>query len=112
MLNHHIAPRVVLLLLIFSVCVSRCRAEDLKQAAEFLSFYCVNCHGAETAEGDLRLDQFDPQRWTNASLLEKIHAAIESGEMPPEDAVEHPEALQSATFQRILTDQLRVLGEK
>lgn len=112
MLNHHIAPRVVLLLLIFSVCASRCRAEDLKQAGEFLSSYCVNCHGAETAEGDLRLDQFDRQRWTNASLLEKIHAAIESGEMPPEDAAEHPEPLQSATFQRILTDQLRVLGEK
>jgi len=112
MLNHHIAPRVVLSLLVFCVCSSRSHAEDLKQAREFLSFYCGNCHGVETAEGGLRLDQLDPQRWANASLLEKIYAAIESGEMPPKDALEHPAPLQSETVRRILTDQLRLLGEK
>ena len=66
----------------------------------------------ETAEASLRLDQIDLQRWEDASLLEDVYTAIESGEMPPEEAAKHPETGQTKALQKALGNQLRVLGEK
>ena len=52
------------------------------------------CHGVETAEADLRLDQMALNEWNDANLLDDIYTALELGEMPPEDAPTHPEARQ------------------
>jgi mono/diheme cytochrome c family protein len=53
-----------------------------------LKIACYECHGAETAEGEFRVDTLDPDllhgedvdRWL------KVSAAITNGEMPPEDS--------------------------
>ena len=66
----------------------------------------------ETTEASLRLDQIDLQQWQDARLLEDIYTAIESGEMPPEEAAKHPETGQAKALQKTLGNQLRVLAEK
>ncbi|MFG0255019.1 MAG: DUF1592 domain-containing protein [Rhodopirellula sp. JB053] len=62
------------------------QSRDLEQKVQpFLSKYCVQCHGPESQEGDLRIDQLsrdfktgaDAHHW--AEVVEKIN----SGEMPP-----------------------------
>lgn len=112
MLNFRTAKIFILLSLIASVCASNCSAEDRAQAQEFFNTFCVSCHGTDTKEAGLRLDQIDLQRWEDASLLEDIYKAIESGEMPPEDAVKHPGANRTKTLQKVLGKQLGVLAEQ
>ena len=112
MLRYKITIIVVLLSLIVGTRASICNADDRQQSQQFFGKFCVSCHGQETSEAGLRLDQLDLQRWGNASLLEEIYAAIESGEMPPEDAVEHPEVGQSKALLKVLGNQLHVLAEK
>ena len=56
--------------------------------SEFIQDNCRKCHGADMPKGDLRLDNIshqiskaaDVQRW------QALFYAIQSGEMPPEDA--------------------------
>ena len=99
-------------LLLSGACASNCDANDREQAREFFKSFCVSCHGTETAESDLRLDQFDVKQWNDPGLLEKIYAAIERGEMPPDDAARHPKSGQSKALQTRLGNQLRGLAEK
>jgi hypothetical protein len=80
------------------VCVCLCSA--LAQAAEpvharldetqraFFKDYCAECHGAETQEGKLRLDDisFAIESVEQADRWQKILNQLNSGEMPPEDA--------------------------
>ncbi|HEX4132285.1 MAG TPA: DUF1592 domain-containing protein [Pirellulales bacterium] len=60
---------------------------DATQRA-FFKDYCVECHGAETQEGQLRLDDISLAIETveQADRWQKILGALNSGEMPPEDA--------------------------
>ena len=111
MLNHKIA-KIAALLLLVGTCASDCVAGDRKQAQQFFNSYCVSCHGPKSAKAGLRLDQLDSKRWSDPTLLDEIYAAIESGEMPPEDARKHPEIGQSKAVQKMLTNQLRGLAEK
>ena len=112
MLNYKITRTVVLLLLIALPSPSRCSADVPAQAQLFFNTFCVSCHGQEKPKAGLRLDQIDMQRWDDASLLEDIYTAIESGEMPPDEAAKRPEAGQAKMLQSILGNQLRVLAEK
>ena len=112
MLNYRITKIVVLLSLIAGTRASSCSADDREQTQQFFGTYCVSCHGQETSEAGLRLDQIDLQRWEDASLLEDIYAAIESGEMPPEEAAKYPETGQSQALLKILGNHLHVLAEK
>ena len=112
MLNYKITTRVALLSLVFGVCASDNSAEDREQAQEFFNSFCVSCHGLEKAEGNLRLDQVDRQRWNDPALLDDIYTAIELGEMPPEDAPKHPEPERSRAMQKVLAGQLRTLAAK
>ncbi len=62
-----------------------------QQIKPILSQYCTQCHGAETAKSDLRLDtlseQFDgPQGETWHDILNRVVI----GEMPPQDSEELP----------------------
>jgi len=51
---------------------------------------CYDCHGPETAEGDLRVDMLDPDllRGEDVKKWLKVFAAVSNGEMPPEDGPE------------------------
>lgn len=65
-----------------------------------LETYCVDCHGADTQKGKLRLDQaISLETWT------KVHDRIESGEMPPKKA-DHPSAAERENVLRILRENL------
>ena len=65
----------------------------------FFRTYCVRCHGAETTEGDVRLDTLsaavsDEQA---AETWQEVLDVLNGGEMPPEDEKQPPvEELASA----------------
>ena len=87
-------------------------ADDRMQSQHFFNTYCVSCHGMEKSKAGLRLDQIDVQQWNEPSLLNDIYMAIESGEMPPEDAPKFPKPDQFKALQKILRNQLHQLAEK
>lgn len=112
MLNSRIAKMLILVSLIVSGRALSCSADDREQAQEFFRSFCISCHGMETAEASLRLDQMDTQKWNDPVLLDDIYGAIESGEMPPEDAAKHPKPSQALAQQKVLRNQLQLLAEK
>jgi hypothetical protein len=112
MLKSRISKFTVLLLLFAGAHASTCVANDREQSQQFFNTYCVSCHGQKTPKAGLRLDQIDVQQWNDPSLLDEIYTAIESGEMPPEDAPKHPEPGQSKALQKVLGIQLRALAKK
>ena len=112
MLSFRITKRLILLLLVAGACTSSCSADDREQAQNFFNSYCVSCHGSETTEASLRLDQIDAQRWNDADLLDDIYSVLERGEMPPEDVQKHPEPSQSRRLQKVVGNQLHVLADK
>ncbi len=101
---------VISLLGVFST-VS-CSGNDREHAQKFFNSFCVSCHGQETAEAGLRLDQMAVQRWNDARLLDSIYTVIESGEMPPNDAPKLPEARQLQSLKKGLGKQLLALTEE
>ncbi|MEM7317122.1 MAG: DUF1587 domain-containing protein, partial [Planctomycetota bacterium] len=111
MLNYKVANTVVWLSLIALSSTSPCVADVRGQAQRYFDTFCVSCHGQESPEAGLRLDQLDLQRWEDASLLEDVYAVIESGEMPPEEAAKHPEPGQTKAMLESLGSQLRGLAE-
>lgn len=61
--------------------------------------YCVRCHGAEKAEGKLRIDQLtaDFSQRDNAAAWIEVRDMINLGEMPPEDEKQPPGELIEKT---------------
>ncbi|MAI74469.1 MAG: hypothetical protein CMM01_26725 [Rhodopirellula sp.] len=112
MLNYKIAKTVTLVLLLTGTHATSCRADVRQQTQLFFDAFCVSCHGQNAPKAGLRLNQIDAQQWEDSSLLEEVYTAIESGEMPPEEAVKHPDAGQSMALQKALGHQLQVLAEK
>ena len=112
MADHRITVVTAFLLLFVDVHASSNIADDRLQSQQFFDSFCISCHGMEKSKGDLRLDQIDVQKWNDPSLLNDIHTAIESGEMPPEDAPRLPEPDQLKALQKVLRNQLRLLAEK
>ena len=111
MLNK-ISKLVVLLLLFAGALASTCDADEREQTQQFFNSYCVSCHGQKSPKAGLRLDQLDVTQWNEPTLLDEIYTAIESGEMPPEDAPKHPEPGQLKALQTRLANQLRGLAAK
>ena len=112
MVDHRITVVTAFLLLFVDVHASSNIADDRLQSQQFFESFCISCHGMEKSKGDLRLDQIDLQKWNDPSLLNDIHTAIESGEMPPDDAPRLPEPDQLKALQKVLRNQLRLLAEK
>ena len=110
--GHRITVFTAFLLLFVDVHASSNIADDRLQSQQFFESFCISCHGMEKSKGDLRLDQIDLQKWNDPSLLNDIHTAIESGEMPPDDAPRLPESDQLKALQKLLRSQLRLLAEK
>ena len=112
MLKSRISTFAGLLLLFTGAHASTCVANDREQSQQFFNMYCVSCHGPKKPKARLRLDQIDVQQWNDPGLLHEIEMAIESGEMPPEDAPRHPEPAQSRALQKLVGIQLRALAMK
>ena len=112
MADHRITVVAASLLLFVDVHASSNIADDRLQSQQFFDSFCISCHGMQKSKGDLRLDQIDVQKWNAPSLLNDIHTAIESGEMPPDDAPRLPEPDQLKALQKVLRNQLRLLAEK
>lgn len=109
--NRTLCTLLLALLLFAGTHPAHCFANDRENAQQFFNAYCVSCHGQKSSEADVRLDQIDTEQWNDASLLDEVFSAIESREMPPEDAAKHPQTTQSKTIQEILARRLRVLAE-
>ncbi len=110
---HPKISRICFLVWIFAFTgATRCSAEARHQIQRFLNDFCVACHGQDSQEAGLRLDQRDLERWENASLLEDIYSVIENGEMPPEDATKRPSTRLIKATQTRLGERLQTLGEK
>ena len=112
MLDHRFTVVTAFLLLFVNTHASSSIADDRLQSQQFFNSFCISCHGIEKSKGDLRLDQIDVRQWNDPSLLNDIHKAIESGEMPPEDAPKLPEPDQLKALQNVLRNQLHLLAEK
>lgn len=79
---------------------------------ELLGTYCVSCHGPEKSEGELRLDRFATEQWSDLDLLEEILVQVEDGEMPPRKAKRAlpPEAREQ--LKTLLTGRVRALDRE
>ncbi|MEM9585736.1 MAG: DUF1592 domain-containing protein [Planctomycetota bacterium] len=75
--------------------------------------YCVDCHGADTAEANVRLDSIDLQseRQRVGDTLKKIFEVVRSGEMPPEDA-ELPSELERSQLVQWADEGLHRLADQ
>ncbi|MCH1493940.1 MAG: DUF1587 domain-containing protein, partial [Rubripirellula sp.] len=112
MMTFKIAKFAVLLLLPTGIFASNCTADDLAQAQQYFNAFCISCHGQKSSEAGIRLDKIDLQCWNDFNLLEDIYNAIESGEMPPEDAPAQPELGRSNALRKSLAKQLGSLADK
>lgn len=61
-----------------------------ESARGFFQKHCVSCHGPETQEGKVRLDDIPLaiDDLPTATLWQKVLDALNSGEMPPEDEIQ------------------------
>ena len=63
-------------------------AEFRRSIQPILKTSCVDCHGPDTQEGNIRLDTLDPnlQRGADVKWWIEVLGVINNGEMPPADA--------------------------
>ena len=97
----HLLSSVLLIMLVMTMIVSVCRktqAADVftvpKSTAGVLKRYCISCHGPETSEGGVRLD--DLTKLAVDARLEILNMAQDHlffGKMPPEEA-EQPSTVE------------------
>ncbi len=75
----------------------------------FFKSYCVSCHNAEKHKGKVRLDDipFHIADIPTAERWQKILAAINSGDMPPDDE-KQPKPDEKAAFLEVLSKQMVV----
>ena len=61
-----------------------------KDVEPVLKKACVECHGPETQEGNIRLDTLDPDllHGDDVNWWLEVVAVLSNGEMPPADATE------------------------
>jgi len=78
-------------------------------AMQFVRQNCVQCHGAQSAKGDVRLDRltanFEDQR--NASLWHAAMQQLDSGQMPPKAFPRRPDPRQQQMLVSWLKTALR-----
>lgn len=79
----------------------------------FLTDYCVSCHGAEKKRADLDVQPFleDAALGRNREVWEKIRAALEAREMPPEERRQPTEAERQAVLRWIEVEGARLDAE-
>ena len=81
---------------------------------EFLQAYCLGCHDAETKKGGVDLESMDAfapfETWV------KVHDAVASGEMPPQDKEQPPAGARRSFVTEVdralvHADQARIASE-
>ena len=78
-----VAKKLLLLFIVgMLAATSDVRAQDTVKTQKLLKKYCFECHNADDAEGDVRLDQFGADDF---GLFERIYEQISSKQMPPGD---------------------------
>ena len=82
-MNFYRAAKLLLLLVAVVVVVtSDAQAQESVKTQKLLKQYCFQCHSADDAAGDIRLDQLTADDF---DLYERIYEQISSEQMPPGD---------------------------
>ena len=79
-------------------------AVESPQLRSFLDTHCVRCHNVDKKKGKVILEQ-----WPDAELWQRVFAAVEKGEMPPEDE-KQPPAVERAIAVRWMREVLKSKG--
>jgi hypothetical protein len=97
------------LLLFASVAHAATEAVISDSQRAFFKSYCVSCHNAEKHKGKVRIDDipFHIADVPTAERWQKILAAINSGDMPPDDE-KQPKPDEKAAFLEVLSKQMVV----
>jgi mono/diheme cytochrome c family protein len=61
-------------------------ADAHKQLQALVARSCSQCHGDTKPKGNLQLEPFGEEQWTDYGLLDEVLTQINDGAMPPEDA--------------------------
>ena len=75
---------------------------------DFLTKHCSRCHGADSAKGDLRIDQLsrDFKLGTDTHQWAEVMEQVNSGEMPPKEETQ-PTQTEIAAFVTSLDSLLK-----
>lgn len=91
------------------------RPHDLGSIRTFAEQFCLECHTAENAEGDLSLDVLitdDTNSESSPALIKtwgKVVTALRSGHMPPGDAKQPPESQRRSAIDSIEQQRLSLI---
>ena len=69
----------------------------------FLQEHCVDCHGADLQEGDVRLDRltFDSTDEATLQIWDQVFSQVQFGEMPPADHPQPPSQERTAFLEQV-----------
>ena len=100
------------LLMAASGCWATATYGDETVEGKLLRQYCADCHGADTQEAGVRLDNADrvKQLSVDAGTLNRLLTAVGEHKMPPQDA-EQPTARQRASLVTWLEERLMQLAQ-
>tara|TARA_B100000212_G_scaffold340589_2_gene321600 strand:- start:10970 stop:13495 length:2526 start_codon:yes stop_codon:yes gene_type:complete len=105
------------LLALSSIAVSSLFAADTALplfVSEFVSEYCIGCHGGEKQKGDRRLDGLSANVFdeSNLTMLEEVLDMLNLGEMPPDEKkVRQPSQEETRQMIDWLTGKLTVAAD-
>ncbi len=75
-------------------------------AKPFLATHCLDCHGADTQEGDVALHELSGVDAENAELWKRVWEQISLKEMPPKEEIQ-PDALERWQLATWITGQIQ-----
>ncbi len=104
----------VLLVIVPSYASSQEQTEATKSQFEantkrFLTDFCINCHGPDNQEGDIRLDTLDHDLSNDGTveIWNRVFAQVQFGEMPPDYSTQPDASLRSSVLQQIEAELTR-----
>ena len=74
----------------------------------FLQKHCLDCHGPDTAEGDVSFHNLTEVTADNADLWKSVWEQVALKEMPPKDADSHPLPMDRVRLSKWITSRLVV----
>lgn len=77
-------------------------------ADPFLVKYCLDCHDADTAKGDVALDDIFDVTQENADIWKRVWEQVALKEMPPRDKKNQPAAIERIALANWITGELEV----
>jgi len=78
-------------------------------ARPFLRSYCMECHDADTEEGDINFDAINGVTADNAELWKRVWEQVSLRQMPPADESNQPSRLERIQLSNWITQQLTVV---